>query len=88
MSGMELCKGYAGVLVEVCADLDEYPKTAGLPHYGANCGCIRCLKLKGNLDDFAEKATERTHGDFIAEAIAMLRFQVVNAESLEALRSA
>eukprot|EP00959_Pyramimonas_sp_CCMP1952_P379598 7951465-Pyramimonas_sp.AAC.1 len=49
------------VCCEISCDLDEYPKTLGLPHHRARHGCIACFASCDHLGDLDSPVRPRTH---------------------------
>ena len=90
VANTELFDGHIGVLSEVSGDLDEYPKTTGLPDYRSNCGCLRCFKNKRSADwtDPTKRAPCRKHKWLVDSARSSLAFHSVDTEAMAHVRGA
>ena len=90
VANTELFNGHIGVLDEVSGDLDEYPKTTGLPDYRSNCGCLRCFKNKRSADwtDPTKRAPCRKHKWLVDSARSSLAFHSVDTEAMAQVRGA
>ena len=82
-----LFDGFHGVLCEVSGDLDEYPKTVGLPDYRSNVGCLRCFKHKRDFGNIGERAADRRNKWLVTLASSCLCFHNLTTEAVEQLRS-
>ena len=65
---------FFGVLTEISADLDEFAKSFGLPHYRAAYPCLRCFCPLSKLDDLARESRKRTHQWVMDSAEGALKF--------------
>ena len=77
LAGKPLFKDKAGAMchvavVEVSCDMDELPKSFGLPDYRTTHGCLRCFKHRAEFVNFATKGKKRTQGWFERTAATCL----------------
>lgn len=79
-------KTIKAVLVEISGDLDEYPKSVGLPDYRATYGCIRCFKSRAQFGDLEGRSRKRSHQWVLDCAASSLSHHKVCDEDFEALK--
>ena len=76
---------YHAVLTEISADLDEYAKTLGLPHYSSSHPCIRCFRALGSLGDMGVQSKKRSQQWVQDSAESNLRFYEVDDRKVRRL---
>ena len=87
VAGEPLFNGLKGVVVEISCDLDEYPKTLGLPDYKSLFGCLKCFKSKRNRNDLAMRSRKRTHRWLLETGSSSLSIHPVNEATVMELKA-
>lgn len=72
---------------EISLDLDEMPKSMGLPDYRSSYGCLNCFKRKSNFDDFTTPAKRRCHRWLVESAQTCLSKYPVVDDDLDVIEN-
>ena len=74
-------------LVEVAADMDELPKTFGLPDYRSTFGCLACFQASACYHDLNAPFRKRRHQWLLDTAESSFSFHDVADDGVECLKA-